>query len=302
VESSVESSAESSVETAAQRPVGPLPEADVTEPIEADGKEWIEADGKKPLEADGTEPIEADGAILSSDAAVESDAAGTEPIEADGIILPSEDVERGAMPQLWLPPGWDKLRAWAVDEPHLPSWWEEGMRPEEDRDELLFRADVNFFFATALDGLSSEERALKKELLFRAQKNFFFAQSLDEKEPGKPPPPEEEPAYTIHRELPDTDSSAAELSKEEDLLPTSEPDAKEDEPVVSPAREKIRKMAESALSYDEEWINRPQRQPRARPAKREDSAASGHWWEKSGSTAPRQQCVKYPPSFGNMNI
>jgi hypothetical protein len=180
------------------------------------------------------------------------------------------------------------------------------MRPEEDRDELLFRADVNFFFALALDGNGLEERALRKDLLFRAEKNFFFAQGLEEKE-APSPPPEEEPAYPSQPDSPDAESST--MSKEEE--PASEPEANEDAPGnVSAAREKIRRMAASALSYEEQWTSAPKRPPRASPPSRteRDLVASGdgapdrHWWEKSVSTAPRQPCIKYPPSFGNMNI
>jgi hypothetical protein len=264
---------------------------------------------KSALRAEPSAPeadTSADGAEADKETApIENDSeASVVSVEAEDTSLPGE-AEQGAQPKLWLPPGWDKLRAWAADAPHLPAWWEDGMRPEEDPDELLFRADVNFFFATSLEGTSSEERELKKELLFNAEKNFFFAKGLADKEPPSPPP-EKEPAYTINPQSHDTDSSAAQMSKEEELSP-EDSKANKDEPTVSAAREKIRKMAESALSYEEQQWNRPQRQPRAKPPKRELSIANGEgaqraWWEKSASTAPRQKCIKYPPDLGNLNI
>jgi hypothetical protein len=236
-----------------------------------------------PIEAEGTVPTEAI-------AAVEVTPMGTEG------SAPTEAAVEPRLPELWLPPGWEKFRAWAAEAPHPPSWWDDGWRPEEDRDELLFRADVNFFFALALEGTSKEERELKKEFLFQAERNFFFAKGLEERQ--APPPPED-----------DSEDEFWNPSAEGDLLSISEPGANEDDPSVSVAREKIRKIAKSALSYEEKW-DKPQSTPREKPAKRVVSIAGGdgtatvqrHWWENSASARPRQSCIKYPPSFGDLNI
>jgi hypothetical protein len=166
---------------------------------------------------------------------------------------------------------------------------------------LIFKADVNFFFATALEGHGPEERELKKEYLFAAEKNFFFAQGLAEREP---PEEEGEPAYTIRPQP--TDDESGTMAKE---AANEEPE--EDEPNVSAAREKIRRMAASALSYEEQSSqSTPGTTGTPRGNSRGPSSASGdgtatvqrHWWEKSVSTAPRQPCVKYPPDFGDVNV
>jgi hypothetical protein len=196
------------------------------------------------------------------------------------------------LPTLWLPPGWEKIEpsSWATDAPHLPSWVEDGTRPEEDKEELLLRADMYYHFALSLKGGTHEEREQRKDLLQKAQRSFFFAQNLEERAAPEPA----EPAYAISGMAPTGD---------ETLESAPEPEQTE-----TAAREKIRSMAASAVSYEEQWGTEANA-ARKKPAKREDSLAGNngasmtrHWWEKSVGTAPRQPPAGHSPTFGSLNL
>jgi hypothetical protein len=269
------------------------PTDDVTEPTD-DAIELTDA---------VTEPT--DAVIEPTDAVNEATDAANEAtdavIEATDAVTEATDAvtEATDFPTLAMPPGWEKMEGWAAEAPHLPSWWDEGKRPEEDKDELLFRADINFFFGEALEGTDQEERDLKKDLFFRAERNFFFAQGIEERE-------EEEEGW-----LPEEPMEAIQKKKDE---------PKEVEPSPSAARERDhkRQMAATALSYEEKFVpgtppgglnpgtprqlGRTPSSIKPVPPPSGDGAASLHWWENNSSTPRRPKVVNYPPDFGDVNI
>jgi hypothetical protein len=253
-------------------------EADVTVPT----------DDVSEQTADATEPT--DAVLETTDDVTQTTDAVTEPTDVvteathDAIEptdIPTIDIPR-MPPALTMPPGWERYKGWAAESPHLPSWWEEGRRPEEDRDELLLRADINFFFGAALDGLDQEERDLKKDLFFRAERNFFFAQGLDERDAARG-------SVCV---LSECVLSAPEEPVDASQQQHHEPKEERPSPSAVQERDHKRKIAATALSYEEKFVPatpRPlqRKTPKPENSSSGDGAAQNHWWENNSSTAPR---------------
>jgi hypothetical protein len=204
---------------------------------------------------------------------------------ADVLVPPAAEPGDEVGPvNLPLPPGWGNMHGWASETPHQPSWCCDedacGCLPEQERDELLLKAEVSYFFALALDGNDRETRERRRNLLFRAEKNFFFAQGLpvlerpeffdeEDDEGWEPEPPAEAAAEAAAAAEPgrkgffsfgddlsgrakeDAAKPAAPVPEaKEEVKPGSGPDADRKRRAAAAERDRKRRAAAAALSYE----------------------------------------------------